>query len=148
MIPEHDVAVEQLWTCPRCGRRFTLPNLWHSCVTTTVDDHLSRVPESVGHLYRGFEAMVRACGPVEVVPVTSYISFMVRIRFAFVIPQQRALRLRLEGPRAIDSPRIVKVERYGRIAGSYLRVVAPEELDDELAAWVAESYAHGAARRE
>jgi hypothetical protein len=42
----------------------------------------------------------------------------------------------------------VKVERYGRIAGSYLRVVAPEELDDELAAWVAESYAHGAARRE
>lgn len=92
--------------------------------------------------------MVRACGPVEVVPVTSYISFMVRIRFAFAIPQQRALRLRLEGPRAIDSPRIVKVERYGRIAGSYLRVVAPEELDDELAAWVAESYAHGAARRE
>ena len=49
--------------------------------------------------------MVRACGPVEVVPVTSYISFMVRIRFAFAIPQQRALRLRLEGPRAFDSPR-------------------------------------------
>jgi expansin (peptidoglycan-binding protein) len=115
------VAVEQLWTCPRCGRRFTLPNLWHSCVTTTVDDHLSRVPEAVGHLYRGF---------------------------AFAIPQQRALRLRLEGPRAIDSPRIVKVERYGRIAGSYLRVVGPEGLDYELAAWVTESYAHGAAGRE
>jgi hypothetical protein len=90
---EHDVTVEQLWTCPRCGRRFTLPNLWHSCVRTTVDEHLSRVPEAVSHLYRGIEAMVRACGPVEVVPVASYISFMVRIRFAFAIPQQRALRL-------------------------------------------------------
>ena len=42
----------------------------------------------------------------------------------------------------------MKVERYGRIAGSYLRVVEPEGLDDELAAWVAESYAHGAAGRE
>ncbi len=79
-----------------------VPNLWHSCVTTTVDEHLSRVPEAVGDLYRGFEAMVRACGPVEVVPVKTYISFMVRVRFAFAIPQQRALRLRLEGPRAID----------------------------------------------
>jgi hypothetical protein len=37
-------------------------------------------------------------GPVEVVPASTYISFMVRIRFAFAIPQQRALRLRLEGP--------------------------------------------------
>ena len=91
---------------------------------------------------------MQACGPVEVVPVASYISFMVRIRFAFAIPQQRALRLRLEGPRAIDSPRIVKVERYGRITGSYLRIVGPDQLDDELAAWVAESYAHGAAGRE
>ena len=140
--------MEQLWTCPRCGRRFTLPNLWHSCVTTTVDEHLSRVPEAVSDLYRGFEAMVRACGPVEVVPVKTYISFMVRVRFAFAIPQQRALRLRLEGPRAIEPPRIVRVERYGKIAGSYLRVVGPEGLDDELAAWVAESYAHGAAGRE
>jgi hypothetical protein len=42
----------------------------------------------------------------------------------------------------------VKVERYGKIAGSYLHVVGPDELDDELAAWVAESYAHGAAGRE
>lgn len=140
--------VEQLWRCPRCGRRFTLRNTWHSCVATTVDDHLARVPEGIGELYRGFEAMVEACGPIDVVPVTTYISFMVRVRFAFAIPQQRALRLRLEVPRAIDSPRIVKVERYGRIAGNYLRIVGPEQLDDELAAWIAESYAHGAAGRE
>ena len=89
--------------------------------------------------------MVRACGPVEIVPVKTYIAFMVRVRFAFAIVQQRALRIRLEMPREIHSPRIVKVERYGAIVGNYLRIVAPEDLDDELAGWVAESYAHGAA---
>jgi hypothetical protein len=40
-----------------------------------------------------------------------------------------------------------KVERYGRIAWGYLPVVGPEG-PDELAAWAAESYAHGAAGRE
>ena len=134
----------ELWTCPRCGRRFTGRNMWHSCVSVTVQDHLARVPDWVGDLYRGFERMVKACGPVEVVPVKTYISFMVRVRFAFAIPQQRALRLRIECPRVFDSPRIVKIERYDGVVGNYLRIVERDELDDELAAWVAESYAHGA----
>jgi hypothetical protein len=47
--------------------------------------------------------------------------------------------------REIVSPRIVKVERYGRICGNYLRVVEPDDLDEEVAVWIAESYAHGAA---
>jgi hypothetical protein len=110
----------------------------------TVQHHLDRVPGWVGDLYRGFERMVRACGPVEIVPVKTYISFMVRVRFAFAIPQQRALRLRIECPRVFDSPRIVKVERYDGVVGNYLRIVEPGELDAELSAWVAESYAHGA----
>jgi hypothetical protein len=115
-------------------------------VQVTVEEHLARIPEPIGELYRGFERLVRACGPVEIVPVKTYISFMVRVRFAFAIPQQRALRVRLECPRAFDSPRIVRVEHYGVVIGSYLRLVGPDELDDELASWVAESYAHGAAR--
>lgn len=89
--------------------------------------------------------MVQACGPVEIVPVKTYIAFMVRVRFAFAIVQQRALRIRLEMPREIVSPRIVKVERYGTIVGNYLRIVEPDDLDEELAAWIGESYAHGAA---
>jgi hypothetical protein len=117
--------------------------MWHSCVTLSVDDHLARVPAWVGELYRDFESMVKGCGPVEVVPVKTYISFMVRVRFAFAIVQQRALRVRLEMARVIDSPRIVKVEPYGAIVGNYLRILRPDDLDDELAAWVAESYRHG-----
>jgi hypothetical protein len=137
----------EMWTCPDCGRRFTGRNMWHSCVTLTVEDHLARVPSWVGDLYRGFESMVERCGPVDVVPVKTYISFMVRVRFAFAIPQQRALRVRLEMPRQIDSPRIVKTESYGDIKGNYLRIVRPDQLDDELADWVGESYAHGARER-
>lgn len=43
-----------------------------------------------------------------------------------------------------DSLRIVRVEHYGDIVGNYLRIVRPDELDAELAAWVVESYEHGA----
>jgi hypothetical protein len=99
----------------------------------SVGDHLAGVPTWVGELYRGFESMVRACGPVEVVPVKTYISFMVRVRFAFAIVQQRALRVRLEMPRVIDPSRIVTVEHYGTIVGNYLRILRPDDLDDELA---------------
>jgi Domain of unknown function (DUF5655) len=120
--------------------------MWHSCVQVTVEDHLARVPERIGLLYYGFEAMVRACGPVEVVPVKTYISLTVRVRFAFAFPQQSALRLRLECPRMFDSPRVVRVEHYNTVVGNYLRIARADELDDELAAWVALSYAHGAGR--
>ena len=98
------ISLVEALEVPRCGRRFTLRNAWHSCVVTTVDDHLARVPEGIGELYRGFEAMVEACGPVDVVPVRTYISFMVRVRFAFAIPQQPALRLRLEVPERSTLP--------------------------------------------
>jgi hypothetical protein len=118
--------------------------MWHSCVTLSVDDHLARVPGWVGDRYRGFEAMVQRCGPVDVVPMRTYISFMVRVRLAFAIPQQRALRIRLEMPRQIPSARIVKVESYGAVKGNYLRIVRPDELDEELAEWLGEFYAHGA----
>lgn len=64
--------------------------------------------------------------PVEVVPVKTYISFMVRVRFAFAIPQQRALRVRLEMPREIPSARIVNVESYGAVKGNYLPIVKPD----------------------
>jgi hypothetical protein len=121
--------------------------MWHSCVRATVEEHLARVPQPIRRLYRGFERMVRSCGPVDVVPVKTYISFMVRVRFAFAIPQQRALRVRLECPREFDSPRLVRVERYDGVVGNYLRVVRPEDLDEELEGWVKESYAHGAAAR-
>lgn len=119
--------------------------MWHSCMSVTVEEHLARVPARIGDLYRGFEALVSACGPVEIVPVKTYISFIVRVRFAFAFLQHRALRIRLEMPREIHSPRVVKIERYGAVVGNYLRVVRPAELDDELARWVAASYAHGAA---
>ena len=75
----------------------------------------------------------------------TYISFMVRVRFAGAYVQQRALRVRLEtlgelGP----SPRIARVERYGEVVATFVRITEPAALDDELAGWVADAYAVGA----
>jgi hypothetical protein len=123
--------------------------MWHSCVVVSVDEHLARVPEPVRELYRGFEAMVLATGPgIEIVPVTTRIAFMVRMRFAGCVLQQRGLRIGLILRRKVRSPRIVRHETYGRPApvGHYLVVRDPDELDDELAVWVAEAYEVGCQR--
>jgi hypothetical protein len=40
--------MDELWTCPRRGWRFTARNTWHSCVRMTVEDHLAPAPELIG----------------------------------------------------------------------------------------------------
>ena len=123
--------------------------MWHSCVVVSVEDHLVRVPEPIRELYRGFERMVLTAGPgIEIVPVATRIAFMVRMRFAGCVLQQRGLRIGLILRRRIPSPRIVRHETYGRPVpiGHYLVVRDPDELDDELAGWVAEAYEVGCQR--
>jgi hypothetical protein len=53
-------------------------------------------------------------------------------------------RTRFIATRRITSPRFRKVERYGpRSVGHYLSIRSPEELDDELRAWLKEAAAVG-----
>ncbi len=130
-----------LWQCPKCGRRFVTANLWHSCVVYTVEDHLSRVPKGIGELYRGFEAMVRSIGPIEVAPVKTRIAFMTRMRFAGARVQRRALEVAFLLTRRVESARFARVEQFGpRSFGYYVKIRRAEELDDELREWLVEAY--------
>jgi Domain of unknown function (DUF5655) len=140
-------AVKPLWTCPRCGRRFVTANLWHSCEIHTLEEHFQRTEPHVIETYRAYEAAVRAIGPVEVVPQKSRVVFMVRMRFAGCTFAKRWLNARFLLTRRIDSPRIVKVEQFGpRSFGHHLRLSSPEDVDDELKAWLVEAYAVGEQR--
>jgi hypothetical protein len=45
--------------------------------------------------------------------------------------------------RKLDSPRIAKVNQYGRWFDHTFRVASPEELDDEVLGWLREAYKVG-----
>lgn len=60
-----EAVLPELWTCLKCGAQFISKNLWHSCVTgLKVEDLFARSEPQVLKIFREFEKLVRACGPV------------------------------------------------------------------------------------
>lgn len=133
--------VRELWRCPRCGRRFVTPRSWHSCEVHTVEEHLAGVPPDVREVYLGYERLARSCGDdVEVVAQRTRIVFMVRVRYAGAVVGKRAVQARFALRRALDSPRVHRVEHHAdRWIDHHVRLTSLDELDDELRGWLCES---------
>lgn len=134
-----------LWTCPRCGAKLVTRNLWHACGPYTVEGFLQGKGPEARALFRGFEALLRRCGPVRAAPAKTRVAFMVRVRFAGVSAlSDRGMTIAFGLPYALRSPRIRKVERLGpRWWGHWMRITSPEELDAELLGWLREAYKVG-----
>ena len=134
-----------MWTCPRCGHRFRWREQAHSCTSVAVADHLSGKPPAVVELYRELERTVLALGPdVHVEAVKTRIAFVARMRFAVATVQRRCLRCHVILHRALDHPRVVSSEALGPSAVvNVFRLDRPDELDDEVRAWLAEAYELG-----
>lgn len=80
-----------LWTCPRCHHRFVTRNMWHSCARYRLADHFRGKDPSLGKLFRSFQSLVRACGPVTMYAQKTRIVFQTRARFAGVSVKTRWL---------------------------------------------------------
>jgi hypothetical protein len=134
-----------LWRCPKCGQRFVTPNMWHSCIRMSVQDHLRGKPKEIVALYRTYARMVRGLGPgVKTSTVRTGIAFMVRVRFAGATPQRRKLRAGFWLKRRIESPRFTRVEFIPPNNWVYsMDIRAPEDLDDEVLGWLREAYRVG-----
>lgn len=135
------------WTCPRCGRTFARTNQQHVCETWTVEDHLRGKPAETVDLYRRFVRLVEQCGPFEYSPIRRQIGFQLRRIFAGVKLTDRGLEGYLDIARKVESPRFRNVSPYTkRLFVHHFRISSPEELDDEFAGWIRESYAVGEGR--
>jgi Domain of unknown function (DUF5655) len=133
---------EPLWTCPKCGRRFVGRNMWHACGDYSIDRFLEGKGERARALFDRFESLIAACGPYEVAPAKTRVAFMARVRFAGVSAiSDRGMTIAFGLPRRLRSGRVRKVERYGRDwYGHFMRITSPDQLDEELQAWLRESY--------
>lgn len=109
-------------------------------------DHLEGKPAESMAMFHRFVELVAACGPYEVSPSKSSVTFKgVRRGFAGARPTATGLVVYLDLQRRVDSPRVRHVSPYtSRLFVHQMTLTSLAELDEELAGWIAEAYAVGA----
>jgi hypothetical protein len=118
--------------------------MWHSCGKFSLDDLFARAEPHVRNIFRKFDQMVRACGPVHMIPQKTRVVFQVRMRFAGASPRKSYLVCSFILPREIRNTRFQKIEKYGpRSYGHYLPVRSESELDSAVERWLKEAYQVG-----
>jgi hypothetical protein len=137
-----------LWTCPRCRRTFANRNQTHTCAALgDVEVHFARSEPAVRAAYEAALAVVHALGPVEVLAEKSRIAWHVRMSFAAFQPRVSWLDGHLVLAREVPSARWRRVEVFSaRNVLHAFRLAAPNEVDAEFKAWLAEAYDVGAQR--
>ena len=118
--------------------------MWHSCGKFSLEDLFARSEPHVKKIFYEFAQMVRACGPVHMVPQKTRVVFQARMRFAGVMPRKSHLMCHFVLPRKIDNERFHKIETYNpHCHAHYLRVSEEAEFDRDVAHWLAEAYEVG-----
>ena len=137
-----------MWRCPTCGQTFVTPNMPHSCQVIPLEDHFAASEPNVRATFDALLAAARELGPVTVNATKSRISLQARMRFAAVeAPRKRHLNAHLVLTRPIESDRFTRVEHLQPYYYLHrLRLERPEDVDDQLRAWLAEAYEVGTQR--
>jgi hypothetical protein len=140
-------AFGDLWTCPRCRRRFANANQTHACGRWTLERHLEGRPPQTVEIVERVLATARAIGPVEVIPEKTRIALAARMSFAALMVRKRWVDGHVVLARRHESPRFTRIETFSpRNHLHAFRLIAPADVDDELAAWLTEAYDVGMQR--
>ncbi|HKR60737.1 MAG TPA: DUF5655 domain-containing protein [Pyrinomonadaceae bacterium] len=119
--------------------------MWHSCGKYTLEELFVRSEPQVIKLFRKFAKMVRACGPVTIIPQKTRVVFQVRVRFAGCYPRKNYLVCAIALRQQLKSRRFVRTEKFAnRFVGHYFNVESEADLNAELQGWLHESYKVGA----
>lgn len=142
------IAQRPLWTCPRCGHRFVIANLWHSCGVYALGPHFDGKAPHVADTFQSIVTAAEECGPLEVYAQKTRIVLQNRVRFASVMTRKKHLILGLWLTHRVDHPLLTRYEPIGNTSGHYpyFEVRSAEDVDEPLRALIREAYGNGAAR--
>ena len=136
-----------LWRCERCGREFANRNQSHACGRHDLEHHFVGKPPELRALFDAVVAVIRAIGPVEILPEKTRIAFHVRMSFAQVTPRKTWLDGHVVLARRLESPRFRSVQTFSpRNHVHAFRLETLDDIDAEFRAWMAEAYAVGEQR--
>ena len=136
-----------MWTCPRCGRSFANRNQWHACGPLDLERHLAGKDPEVVAIFRRLLALAEGNGPVTVLAEKTRIAFQVRMSFAAFSLRRRWVDGHVVLARRLEHPRFRRVETFSpRNHLHQFRLERLDEVDEEMAAWLAEAYRVGEQR--
>jgi Domain of unknown function (DUF5655) len=136
-----------MWTCPRCGRSFANRNQSHACGILDLDRHLAGRDPEVLAIFERLVELAERNGPVTVLPEKTRIAFQVRMSFAAFTLRRRWVDGHVVLARRLEHPRFRRVETFSsRNHLHQFRLERLEEVDEEVAAWLAEAYRVGQQR--
>jgi hypothetical protein len=143
-----DAPLGSLWTCPRCGRGFANRNQTHTCrPLVALDAHFDGNPPEIRAIFDAVLAVAERCGPVTVLPERTRIALAARMSFCALQPRRAWVDGHVVLARRLESPRFRRIETLGpRNHLHTFRLASLEEVDDEVAAWLAEAYEVGMQR--
>ena len=139
---------EPLWTCPRCGRSFANRNQSHACAATLdLGHHLEGKDPEVAAIFRRLVELAERNGPVTVLPEKTRIALQVRMSFAAFALRRRWVDGHVVLARRLEHPRFRRVETFSpRNHLHQFRLERLAEVDEQVAAWLAEAYRVGEQR--
>jgi len=104
----------ELWTCPKCKRKFRQINQRHSCGVGDKSLFLRNRPENLIQLYEKMEKAVLDLRGVEIVYRDRYALFRTSRIFADLVMMKDTLRLAIHLKRVVKEPLFFKVVKDAR----------------------------------
>ena len=136
-----------LWRCPDCRRQFANRNQSHACGRYTLTSHFKGKPAAVRAIFDKLLSIARKNGPVTVLPEKTRIAFHVRMSFAAFVIRRNWVDGHVVLARRLENPRFRRIETFSpRNHLHAFRFESVDEVDDEVAAWLAEAYRVGEQR--
>lgn len=137
---------DSLWACPKCGKKFVMPNMWHSCVKRSVNDFFADKTVYVRRLFDYYLDFVEhTVGPVIVNVDKTRISFQNRARFTTIAGVRKTqLVISLWMKRKFENPRFTRSEFIPPSNWVYqFHLKESTDLDEEVAEWLKEAWSVG-----
>lgn len=132
-----------MWECPDCRRRFGRRNQGHECAPAmTVDDYFESGPEFERLIFDKVLTVLQELDPdIWFEPVSVGIFFKRRTSFVQLRTMTKWVAVAFNLERRLTSSRLSRkvIEHSGRYY-HVVNVKTPDEVDDELAAWLSEAW--------
>ena len=133
-----------MWRCPDCRRQFANRNQSHACGRYTLASHFEGKPANVRAIFDKLRRVAEANGPVKVLPEKTRIAFQVRMSFAAFVIRQNWIDGHVVLARRLENKRFTRIETFSpRNHLHAFRFESVDDVDAEVAAWIAEAYQVG-----
>jgi hypothetical protein len=142
------MMAKPLWKCPECERTFANLHQTHTCARLgSLDTHFAKRSLELRALFDALSKAVRSCGPMQVLPEKTRISFHRRMSFISVYLRKDHLILGIVLAERREHPRFESIQTFSpRNHLHNLRLRSIDEIDDDVRDWIRAAYDVGEQR--